>query len=241
MKNHETDFEKRAQSLLKHLDSDGLRKRTLPRPFIIEVTGSPDSGKTTTLKILDSFFRRQGYTVWKPLEGAEAVRRISRKTHLYNVATGMYAMDILINHLASGEYDLILFDRCLYDAWCWQLYWLKKQDISIKEAQLIQNFFAREHWRKHIDIAFFIMCNPEVAMGRDQQWSLTKKSGTFTNINTVQELFNIFKTGYNYFKTRKAPVALIDTTRLNPQQVANQVLNYALNSFERRFAKENKS
>lgn len=240
MKNDETLFEKKAKNLLKRLDPDGLRRGRFPRPFIIEVTGSPDSGKTTTLKILDSFFRRQGYRVWKPLEGAEAIREIPRKSHRYNIATGIYALAHLLNNLGNGELDLILFDRCVYDAWCWQLYWQQKKDISGEEAKILKAFFAHRDWKNNVDIAFFIMCNPEIAIGRDRQWSLTKKAGSFTNIKTVTELFSIFKTGYEYFKKQKAPVALIDTTELNPQQVASEVLAHTLNAFERRFEKGEK-
>lgn len=204
------------------------------------MTGSPDSGKTTTLTILDTFFRRQGYRVWKPLEGAEAIREIPRTTHRYNIATGIYALAHLLNNLNNGELDLILFDRCIYDAWCWQLYWRRKENTSKEEAKFLKAFFAHKDWKDNIDIAFFIMCNPKTAIGRDQKWSLTKKSGNYTNLKTVTELFDIFKTGYHYFKERKAPVAMIDTTQLNPQQVANKVLTYALVSFEQRFRKNNK-
>lgn len=224
----ETGFEKRARNLLKRLDPDGLRRGKLPRPFIVEVTGSPDSGKTTTLKILDSFFRRQEYkgkkyNVWKPLEGAEAVRDIPRSSHIYNVATGNYALQILIQHSFIARHDLILFDRCVYDAWCWMEYWFRKKDISKETANYFKSFFSHSAWRNNIDICFFIMCNPKIAIQRDQQWSLTKKAGSFTNLETVTQLYNIFKGGYNYFKEKDSPVSLIDTTNLNPQEAARMV------------------
>lgn len=236
-RNNETLFEKRAQNLLKSLDPDGLRRGKFPRPFIIEVTGSPDSGKTTTLTLLDTFFRRQGYRVWKPLEGAEAIREIPRTSHRYNIATGIYALAHLLNNLNNGELDLILFDRCIYDAWCWQLYWQNKEDVTKEEMTFMQAFFAHKDWRHNIDIAFFIMCDPKVAMERDQQWSLTQKSGSYTNLKTVTELFGIFKTGYSYFKRQGAPVVLIDTTNITPKQAVKKVLTHALDAFERRFKK----
>lgn len=238
MKNDETLFEKRAKELLKQLDPDGKRRGKFPRPFIIEVTGSPDSGKTTTLTILDTFFRRQGYRVWKPLEGAEAIREIPRTSHRYNIATGIYALAHLLNNLGNGELDLILFDRCVYDAWCWQLYWQKKEDTSEKEAEFLKAFFTHRDWRDNVDVAFFIMCDPRVAIERDQQWSLTKKSGSYTNLETVKKLYNIFKTGYCYFAEKKAPVVLVDTTKLNQKEVANLVLTHTLDAFEQRFGKK---
>ena len=244
MKNQNSTLEKKAKKLLEYLDPDGFRRGELPRPFIIEITGSPDSGKTTTLEILDTFFRRQGYKVWKPLEGAEAVRRIPRKTHLYNVATGIYAMNILINHLNSGEYDLILFDRCLCDAWCWPMYWLKQRDKTLsREGMLaIQSFFGQDFWLNKIDIAFFMMCDPEVAVNRGQQWSITKKQGKFTGLESIKELYKIFRKGFLYFlKEKEISVNLVDTTKLDPPAAAKEVVALALEAFEERFNKQNKN
>lgn len=239
--NNETDFEKRAKRLLEFLSPE--KRANFPRPFIVEVTGSPDSGKTTALKILDSFFRRQQYKgnkyrVYKPLEGAEAIRSIPRTSHMYNVATGLYALEILRDQSYSSVFELILFDRCVHDTWCWMEYWLRKKDITQKHADYLKRWFTQDIWRKNIDICFFVMCDPKIAIERDQKWSLTKKSGSFTNLETVTELYNIFETGYNHFKKRNAPVALIDTTKLNPRQVAFEVLNHALDAFERRFKGE---
>lgn len=237
----ETSFEERAKNLLKYLDPTGSRQGKFPRPFIVEVTGSPDSGKTTTLKILDSFFRRQEYKgqkyrVWKPLEGAEAIRDIPRSSHIYNIATGNYALQILIEHSFASKYDLILFDRCIYDSWCWMEYWFRKKDISKGVTNYLKTFFSHGAWRKNVDICFFIMCEPKIAIRRDQQWSLTKKSGSFTNLETVTQLYDIFKKSYEYFKKKNAPVSLIDTTNLNPQEAARLVLRNALDAFERRLA-----
>lgn len=242
MKHYETNLEKRAEQLLELLDPDGLRREKLPRPFIVEITGSPDSGKTTTITILDAFFRRQEhnghkYRVWKPLEGAEAVRYLPRTNHLYNTATGDYALEVLRKHSNQAEYDLILFDRCIYDAWCWMEYWYRKKDITKEEAEYLKSYFIHRSWRENIDIAFFVICDPEVAIKRDQAWSITKKAGSFTNLKTIKELHDIFLSGYNYFKQINAPVALIDTSKLNPKEVAEQILAHALGAFERRFEK----
>jgi putative protein kinase ArgK-like GTPase of G3E family len=39
-------------------------------PFVIEFAGSPKSGKSTNIEILVHFFKRMGFKVWAPVEGA---------------------------------------------------------------------------------------------------------------------------------------------------------------------------
>ncbi|MBU1178961.1 hypothetical protein KKB69_01300 [Patescibacteria group bacterium] len=107
-------YESRAQKLLKKLKRPKTEKK-VERPFFIEITGSPSSGKTTMISILDPFFRRQGFRVYTPQEGAEVIRHIPRTSHLYNVRTGLYALATLIDASVNDNYDLVIFDRCPYD------------------------------------------------------------------------------------------------------------------------------
>ena len=74
-------FEKKALRILEHLKSK-LRYdiEFLPRPFMIELTGSPSSGKTTTITEMYNFLRPLGFKVWRPQEGAEWIQHIPRTT-----------------------------------------------------------------------------------------------------------------------------------------------------------------
>ena len=65
-----TEFERRAL-LVKPYFNIGLRhgKEILPPPFIKEFLGTPSSGKTTLIKELDKFWKRQGFRSWHPQEG----------------------------------------------------------------------------------------------------------------------------------------------------------------------------
>lgn len=234
MKNNEILLKKKAKELLDFLDPTGARRGGLPRPFIVELTGNPDSGKTSIIDSLRNFFKDIGYRVKKPLEGAEEVR-LSRKSFIYNIATAVYAMNALMNQLNSGADELVLFDRCLYDAWGWMEYWLWKKDITEKQAREFQRFFTHEAWRKEIDIAFFVICDPREAVRRNLEDAIVKETGHFSSPKSSEKLANIFTVEYNHFKKKNAPVVLIDTTELKKDEQARLVLAYALDAFERRF------
>src|SRR3990167_6895073 len=111
-------FEQKALRILEHLKSK-LRYDNgfLPRPFMIELTGSPSSGKPATIKEMFGFLRPLGFRVRRPQEGAECVQHIPRPTPEYNIRTGLYALEKLMDEGWGHRYDIILFDRCIYDAY----------------------------------------------------------------------------------------------------------------------------
>lgn len=76
-----TEFERRAR-LVKPYFNPKIRhsKDIIPPPVITEFLGTPSSGKTTLIRELDKFWRRQGFRTFHPQEGAEAVRYLDRKT-----------------------------------------------------------------------------------------------------------------------------------------------------------------
>lgn len=157
MKN-ENLFEEKAKKILEYLKSD-LRydEQFLPRPFFLEFTGSPSSGKTTTITELDKFLRRHGFRVLRPQEGAEVIRHIPRTTPLYNIRTGLYALNKLIDESYGHLYDVIIFDRCVFDAYCWMMYWEEKNKLTKEEKELAQSFFLSRFWMEKIDIATEIL------------------------------------------------------------------------------------
>src|SRR3989344_1653613 len=91
-------FETRAERILKYLKvNHRYGESFLTRPFFVEFTGSPDSGKSTAINNLYHSFKDLGFRVFKPLEGAEAIQHIPRSTPLYNIRTAMYAIAQLVD------------------------------------------------------------------------------------------------------------------------------------------------
>ncbi|MDA2936330.1 hypothetical protein MYX06_03880 [Patescibacteria group bacterium AH-259-L05] len=130
-----------------------LKTKKFYRPFVIEITGTPDAGKTSVIHTLTRFFKRQGWRVDNPTEGAEITKKIPRTTHLYNIQTGIYALSELLDNIHSLDFDLLLFDRAIYDAFCWQEYWLRKKVISSTIADAAQKFSANQ---KSLDKLIFV-------------------------------------------------------------------------------------
>ncbi len=214
-----------------YLQSDIRHDRTkIPRPFCIEFTGSPSAGKTTIITELDKFFRRQDFRVWRPQEGAEVIRHIPRTTPLYNLRTAIYALTNLIDESAGNKYDIIFFDRCVFDAYCWMIYWEEKGKLSQEEKELFQKFFLSPFWAGNIDLAFIVTCETEEAMRRELRIAVTNELGETTNPATVEKLVRRYTAAHEILAPVWPQLYLFDTTRLNEREMVERVTDTILNA-----------
>ncbi|MDO8523539.1 MAG: hypothetical protein Q7S12_04680 [bacterium] len=227
--NKEKIFEQKAQEILKYLKSNIRYGKYIPRPFFLEFTGSPSSGKTTTITELDKFLRREGFRVLRPQEGAEVIRHIERTTPLYNIRTGLYALQLLVDISAGHLYDIVIFDRCIFDVYCWMMYWCEKGKLTDFATQNIQDFFMSDFWINKIDLAYFMVCDPKIAMERELRIALTQKLGETTNPKTVETLVNRYKKAYDILSPDYKQLRLLDTTEMKEnkmvEMIAEQVLS----------------
>ena len=229
----EKNFEVKAEKILSYLKSkQRYDEKFLPRPFFLEFTGSPSAGKTTTIKELDTFFRKQGFRVLCPQEGAEVIRHISRSTPVYNIRTGLYALTMLLDLSYGHNYDIVIFDRCVFDVYCWMMYWEGKQKLSPEEKNLIQSFFLSPLWMNKIDVAYFMVSDPKVAMDREMRIALSSKVGETTNPDAIATLARRYKDAYQILMPTYPQLHLLDTTKLTEYEMVHQIATTVLNLLE---------
>ena len=234
----ENIFELQAQKILAYLKSP-LRydESFLPRPFFIEITGTPAAGKTTTITELDKFLRRQGFRVLRPQEGAEVIRHIPRTTPLYNIRTGLYALSQLIDDSHGHLYDIVIFDRCIFDVYCWMTYWQEKSKVNKEEMDLFQQFFLSRFWIDKIDAAYFMVCSSQEAMRREMRIALSQKLGETTNPKTIEKMAARYRSAYEILSPRHKQLYLIDTTDLDEQKMVEMIAAKTLEIFEQKTKK----
>ncbi|MCH7882856.1 hypothetical protein IIA95_00325 [Patescibacteria group bacterium] len=192
-------------------------------PTIIEFTGSPTSGKTTLIGGIDSLLRHNGFTVMRPQEGAEVFRTVSREIPMYNVLTGCYAMQNVIQGFSTiGDRVFILLDRALYDAHAWMLFWERRGKLTKEKRVRFQSFFTDIQWLKNISACLYVFCEPEEAMARARKDAPTKfpsKEGNYANERTIHELIGIFSESFEEMQQKKNPVSSINTTHLTKPEM----------------------
>lgn len=234
-KPHETEFDRKARELLEYLNPEHrYGENHLPRPFMVEFTGSPSSGKTTTIDALDQLLKGQGMRVLRPQEGAEVIRHISRDTPLYNLRTGLYALQNLIDLSSGHQYDIVIFDRGIFDTHIWMQYWRSKGKLSVDEEQFYQAFFMSRFWVNSIDAAYFVVCDADVAMQREHRVSLTGHEGNFTNPETIKKLAGYYADAYKALGADYPQLKFVNTTRMDEQEMVEYIGSRMLDTLHRR-------
>ena len=228
-------FETRAEKILKYLKNEHrYGELFLPRPFFIEFTGSPDSGKSTTINNLYHFFKNLGFRVFKPLEGAEAIQHISRSNPLYNIRTAIYAITQLIDLSHSHMYDLVLFDRCVFDGYYWMMYWLTKGKLTENEMRRWQETFLSDFWVNNLDAAYFVICDPAVTLKRKRMDVLTTRFSDITNFKNMEILVDRSRQAYNELSRRFPQLKLVDTSAMEKMEMVQYFADDILTTMERR-------
>ncbi len=232
-KKNDNDFDKKAQEILRYLKSDIRYDREhIPRPFFFEFTGSPSSGKTTCITEADKFLRRQGFRVWRPQEGAEVIRHIERTTPLYNIRTGLYALALLMDESVGNKYDVVIFDRCIFDAYVWMMYWEEKGKLTEEEKKIIQMFFLFRLWVDKLDRCYIMVADPKIAMEREMRIALSDKMGETTNPKTIATLANRYRSAYQTLKGEHHQLKLVDTSDMDEKRMVELIANDMLATME---------
>jgi len=230
-------FESRAEEVLRYLKvNERYDEKHRPRPFFVELTGSPDSGKTTTIDEMYKFFKTLGFKVKRPQEGAEVIQGVKRDTPLYNIRTCDYARIQLIDQAHEPECDLMIFDRCVFDGYCWMMYWEAKSKLTSEETKMYQSFFLSKFWVNKLDAAYFVICNPDESMRRSKEVSLTNRMGNFTNPATIKVLVDRFQKAYVDLSPTFPQLRLVDTSGMDKQTMVEYFANEILTAMEKRVA-----
>ena len=75
------------------------------KPFFFEFSGTPKSGKSTCIDTVSHFFRRVGFQVLSPTEGASrrTPRYLRENWFRFNIWSASYALTHILEELSSPE------------------------------------------------------------------------------------------------------------------------------------------
>jgi predicted NUDIX family phosphoesterase len=192
---------------IKKLESRTKKIKTLlqyaSRAFVMEFSGTPKSGKTTSVEAIRQFLSRHGFRVHVLTERA-AVCPIPMKGHLFFntwCATSMLA-ELLAN--VESQTDIIIVDRGLFDALVWLTLQKKRGEVTSKEAATIDSFLLLDRWRTLIDIPVVLNVSVKDAIDREKALHITSKGGSIMNkqvltaiVESVDEAISRYSSKFN--------------------------------------------
>lgn len=194
-------------------------------PFLVEFTGTPESGKTTCVKTLCERLTNQGFKVKYVQETAEIIHdtTIPKDTFEYHLTIRLLAL-VNICEAKYENYDFVLIDRGIIDGIFYTILRMTRESDEYLECQKLVEFLQFFQHFFNPNLVVFFSVQPKVAIERRGG-----REGRFVNLS----LLNDYNTLLNSFKsTIELPNYSIDTSTLSKKDVANQVFNTILETYK---------
>ena len=156
------------------------------RAFVLELTGTPKAGKTSTLAALQAFFKSAGFKV-ATLKERAAECPLSMKGHFFFNAWTMATMlaDVLAN--LETDADLLLLDRGFLDALIWLELQVARHQVSSAGRRVFTEFVLLPRWRDLVDHTIIMTATAEKALEREDHGTLIPRRGTLMNTTALAE------------------------------------------------------
>ncbi|MFA6603492.1 MAG: hypothetical protein WCT10_01465 [Patescibacteria group bacterium] len=227
-------FERQAQELLRRFDPASERKRLLDRPFMLELFGTPKSGKSTMREMIKHFFKRNGWSVSSPLEGAEAVE-LPRAEPQYNFQTAEYALSNARERFYNKRFHLVIFDRAIYDGVTRMELYRRKGIITAEQQALIEGYYLLPWNAGMFDMHICLVADVETAIKRELARALTKKHGETMNPQTLSDLLAAHQSMWDRLGCAANPaMCWHDSSKEREAETAKAILENLFAAFERR-------
>jgi thymidylate kinase len=167
------------------------RLSNLHTPLIVEFSGSPKSGKSTNIDIVHHFFKRLGFNVWAPTEGASKRTPYTLRRDLvaFNSWSLNYAIsELLLSYHNVDKPHLVILDRGPFDSLAWMGVLKDQGNLDEEEYTIIKSFALHPKWAKLVDRVYLFTCSPQNSLSRETAFKLTVKSGIAMNRDMLKRL-----------------------------------------------------
>jgi predicted NUDIX family phosphoesterase len=182
------DLDDRAAEILARIPILDEQSRSIRRPIYIEFSGTPKSGKTTTLDGLERFLRHNGFSVGRVVEAASESPIRTKDHFFFNVWTGCTTLRRIIEEYDRSDLHFLLIDRGIFDALWWFEWMRMTARITDNEKQAIVNFFALDAWLNLIDIVFVMRAAPQEALRWESGEFPTRRAGKIMTEEVLTQL-----------------------------------------------------
>ncbi len=189
------------------------------KPFMVEFSGTPEAGKTTTINTVANIMRNANYRVIVLRESAESLPdEIAKGTFQANMWMHFITQAGLLKAV-HADADIALIDRGIVDSEFYGQKFLLEGGCSKDEYEEFERTFLQ---CLKPDLFITLMVTPEEAIKR--------RGGEGRLVN--REYVRKYNEAYlKYFRTVQYPKELINTEMKEPCEVSKQVSDIILNYY----------
>lgn len=213
----------------------------LTKPFVIEFSGTPRTGKTTLINNLYDFFKKGGFNV-QLLEEFTTSKYYKEK--LKKEYSGLNAAELNIaiieeiyqnlQNATNSNSDIILIDRSINDRQIWNYRRYVNGDID-KEKYLALREKYQKLSQKLIDFFVITTAEPFISLKRDYLASLALEDRSFLNIKNISEYNDALTKLGSLFENSVEDSCIVDTSQMNMNEVATTVTSEILPVIRKRY------
>ncbi len=200
------------------------------RAFVVELAGTPKSGKSTSVEAIRHFFKRHGFRVHVLTERADQCP-IPMKGHLF--FNTWCATSTLAELLATVDTptDLIIVDRGLFDALIWFQTQAKRGELSECELLHIENFLLMDRWKDLFDLVVVLRASAPIALKREHAQRITERPGSIMNSPMLEKLCDAVDDATDHYGKRFKKILVQHTDQGDVRSVNADLVGQILSSF----------
>ncbi len=214
------------------------------KPYVIEITGTPRTGKTSVINDICDFLEKGKFKVSliEEFTSSKYYKQTIKNNYKSDYKKLIYDIipeeinNILDNELQTNP-DIIIADRCLLDRIVWiNRYYLKNGLSEYEYEEYINNYIRKIKDKINLIIAFHT--DSLVALKRDYHTSIALEDRNFLNCKNLDEynesLNNVIKiakqNNFNYY--------YIDATEISKRNLAIKTADLLLDSLRKFYIEE---
>ena len=211
------------------------------KPYVIEFTGTPRTGKTTLMNNLYDFFKKGGFTT-STLEEFTTSQRYKKEIYprlkneyksVINTEIPKYALENL-NMAIDKNNDIILIDRSLFDRMIWMDRLYNKNGVTEREYNDYIDKYTKIINNK-IDIVIGLYTDSLTSLRRDYTANASLEKRTFLSEDNINEYNNSLMNMKKLSNKENINFYLFDTTDKSERDISFEVLDTILTDMRSKY------
>ena len=235
-------YEKLKKLQAQKIELQRLKKLApLSKPYCIEFSGTPRTGKTTTINNLYDFFKKGGFktTIIEEFTTSKYYKEVF-KPKFNDVTSTESNMAIIeevtkeLENAIKSDKEIIIIDRSINDRQIWNYRrFINKQMPKKLYCEAREKYKLKS--KELIDFLVITYADPIASLKRDYNSSLALEERHFLNIDNLNEYNNSLNDLKDLFEESVNDSLFLDTTKLKMNDVAIKVAEKIMKAMREKY------
>lgn len=215
----------------------------LPKPFVVEFSGTPRTGKTTTINNLYDFFKKGGFDIQVVEEFTTS------KFYKEDFCNKIASMNPSDRHIAiieevyeqlqkacASSKEIVLIDSSINDRQIWNY----RKYLSKEMSEEVYLRLRERHSNLSHEMIDFLVCtyaDPLVSLKRDYTSSLALEERRFLNEKNINEYNSCLNDVRAFLESSVDASLFLDTSTISPRDTAVEVASNVLPVMRKKYIK----